>query len=87
MYSFLERVNTCNRSIKKKKKQAANKSMVAEEVLKLLSTDQSVRQRGEVDFILCVGDDRSDEDMFQTVKRFRDHARESPTPVLSEDEV
>ena len=61
--------------------------MVAEEVLKLLSTDQSVRQRGEVDFILCVGDDRSDEDMFQTVKRFRDHAKESPTPVLSEDEV
>lgn len=62
--------------------------MVAEEVLKLLSTEQSVRQRGEVDFILCVGDDRSDEDMFQTVKRFRDHARESPTPVLnSEDEV
>ncbi|CAM9261656.1 unnamed protein product [Ectocarpus sp. 13 AM-2016] len=66
--------------------QAANKSMVAEEVLKLLSTEQSVRQRGEVDFILCVGDDRSDEDMFQTVKRFRDLAKEAPTPVLSEDE-
>ncbi|CAM9446996.1 unnamed protein product, partial [Choristocarpus tenellus] len=52
--------------------QATNKSMVAEAVLKLLSTSQSVRERGEVDFILCVGDDRSDEDMFQTVKRFRD---------------
>ena len=64
--------------------------MVAEAVLKLLSSQQSLRERGEVDFILCVGDDRSDEDMFQTVKRFRDHARESPTPVLSptsEDEV
>lgn len=64
--------------------------MVAEAVLKLLSTPQSVRERGEVDFILCVGDDRSDEDMFQTVKRFRDHARESPTPVFSptsQDEV
>lgn len=70
--------------------QAANKSMVADAVLKLLSTPQSLSERGEVDFILCVGDDRSDEDMFQTVKRFRDHARESPTPVLSptsEDEV
>lgn len=63
--------------------QAANKSMVAEAVLKLLSTAQSVRERGEVDFILCAGDDRSDEDMFQTVKRFRDHARDSPTPVFS----
>lgn len=64
--------------------------MVAEAVLKLLSTPQSVRERGEVDFILCVGDDRSDEDMFQTVKRYRDHARESPTPVFSptsQDEV
>ncbi|CAM9455163.1 unnamed protein product, partial [Laminaria digitata] len=70
--------------------QAANKSMVAEAVLKLLSSPQSLRERGEVDFVLCVGDDRSDEDMFQTVKRFRDHARESPTPALSptsEDEV
>lgn len=64
--------------------------MVAEAVLKLLSTAQSIRERGEVDFVLCVGDDRSDEDMFQTVKRFRDHARESPTPMFSptsEDEV
>lgn len=64
--------------------------MVAEAVLKLLSTPQSVRTRGEVDFILCVGDDRSDEDMFQTVKRFRDQARDSPTPAFSpasDDEV
>lgn len=64
--------------------------MVAEAVLNLLSKPESLLERGEVDFILCVGDDRSDEDMFQTVKRFRDHARELPSPVLSptaEDEV
>ena len=57
--------------------------MVAEAVLNLLSQPQSIRDRGEIDFILCVGDDRSDEDMFQTVKRFRDHAMESPTPEVS----
>ncbi|CAM9645716.1 unnamed protein product, partial [Chrysoparadoxa australica] len=63
--------------------QGANKSMIAEAVLKLLSVSASVRERGEVDFVFCVGDDRSDEDMFQTVQRFRDSARLQSTPKLS----
>lgn len=35
---------------------------------------------GEVDFILCIGDDRSDEDMFEVVNQMLDPADELETP-------
>ncbi|CAN0197313.1 unnamed protein product, partial [Phaeothamnion confervicola] len=47
--------------------QAANKSAVAEQLLRRCAEPHMLHDRGEVDFILCVGDDKSDEDMFQTV--------------------
>eukprot|EP00611_Tribonema_gayanum_P004565 TRINITY_DN1376_c0_g1_i1.p1 TRINITY_DN1376_c0_g1~~TRINITY_DN1376_c0_g1_i1.p1 ORF type:complete len:1060 (-),score=283.32 TRINITY_DN1376_c0_g1_i1:298-3147(-) len=58
--------------------QAANKSFVADRVLKAMSEPAARAEHGEVDFVLCVGDDRSDEDMFTMVQRLRDQARASP---------
>jgi trehalose 6-phosphate synthase/phosphatase len=34
-------------------------------------------QRGEADFVLCIGDDRSDEDMFEVVNAFIDPSEEA----------
>lgn len=54
------------------KPQGVNKGIVAEH---LLST---MRQKGMLpDFVLCIGDDRSDEDMFEVIMS----ARESLSPV------
>jgi hypothetical protein len=46
---------------------------VLEKVLEELCTPESIAEHGghEVDFIFCVGDDRSDEDMFQFLKRWK----------------
>jgi trehalose-6-phosphatase len=41
--------------------QAANKSMVADRVLKSMSEPAALAEKGEVDFVLCVGDDRRSE--------------------------
>ncbi|CAE7256832.1 TPS6 [Symbiodinium natans] len=42
---------------------------------------------GEVDFILCIGDDRSDEDMFEVVNQMLDPTDELETPSqISQDE-
>merc|ERR1712183_1121631 len=38
-----------------------------------------------IDFILCIGDDRSDEDMFNVVNNFADHQGMS-TSMLDDDE-
>eukprot|EP00953_Heterococcus_sp_UTEX-ZZ885_P008838 5257-Heterococcus_DN1.PRE.2 len=44
-------------------------------VLESLSDPQRIADKGEVDFISCVDDDRSVEDMFVTVKKHRYQAR------------
>lgn len=49
-----------------------NKGIVAEHLL------QTMREKGVApDFVLCIGDDRSDEDMFEVITS----ARESLSPV------
>lgn len=59
--------------------QAANKGAVAELVLRALANPAVQAERGEVDFIFLVGDDKSDEDMFQTAKRYAEqYAKASP---------
>ncbi|KAG5189692.1 hypothetical protein JKP88DRAFT_347649 [Tribonema minus] len=63
--------------------QAANKSFVADRVLKAMSEPAARAEHGEVDFVLCVGDDRSDEDMFTMVQRLRDQARASPPSMAT----
>jgi len=52
---------------------AVSKARVLEKVLEELCSPESVALHGghEVDFIFCVGDDRSDEDMFQFLKRWK----------------
>ena len=46
------------------KKQGVNKGLVAERLL------VTMRQKGMLpDFVLCIGDDRSDEDMFEVIIR------------------
>jgi len=65
--------------------QCANKSHVVELALRHLAARREEAARSaaaaaellppEVDFVFCVGDDRSDEDMFQTVKRLKEAAR------------
>lgn len=62
--------------------QAANKSMVADRVLRHLC-DQSIPSnvlKGEIDFVFCVGDDSSDEDMFLALQSFRDQAKDPNVP-------
>lgn len=39
---------------------------------------------GEVDFILCIGDDRSDEDMFEAVNQILEQCDEASTDVASQ---
>ena len=51
--------------------QGVNKSVVLEELLKQMAAPASVAELGEVDFVFCVGDDRSDEDMFQLLKHYQ----------------
>ena len=50
---------------------AVSKASVVEKVLEHLSSPDSVAAHdgAEADFVFCVGDDRSDEDMFQLLKR------------------
>lgn len=49
--------------------QGVNKGLVAEHLL------MTMRQKGKLpDFVLCIGDDRSDEDMFEVIM----HAKTSP---------
>ncbi|KHG14108.1 Alpha,alpha-trehalose-phosphate synthase [UDP-forming] 5 -like protein [Gossypium arboreum] len=51
------------------KPQGVNKGLVAEHLL------TTMRQKGKLpDFVLCIGDDRSDEDMFEVIM----HAKTSP---------
>ncbi|KAK3428797.1 alpha,alpha-trehalose-phosphate synthase [UDP-forming] 5 isoform X1 [Eucalyptus grandis] len=55
------------------KPQGVNKGLVAERLL------ETMRQRGMLpDFVLCIGDDRSDEDMFGVIMSARDGPALSP---------
>jgi trehalose-6-phosphatase len=47
---------------------AGGKSTFAEEIFRWLLTNMEKNHTGPVDFVLCVGDDRSDEDMFTTIQ-------------------
>ncbi|CAD7976959.1 unnamed protein product [Amoebophrya sp. A25] len=53
-------------------------------VSKILSKISKIR--GEPDFILCIGDDRSDEDMFQVINAMRDE-RAGPDSCSTTDET
>jgi len=59
---------------------AVSKARVLEAVLEHLGTEASVQAHGgaEVDFIFCVGDDRSDEDMFQFLQTWKDDFNSPP---------
>ncbi|KAB2055361.1 hypothetical protein ES319_A11G032400v1 [Gossypium barbadense] len=55
------------------KPQGVNKGLVAEHLL------TTMRQKGKLpDFVLCIGDDRSDEDMFEVIMRAKTSPRLSP---------
>ncbi len=57
--------------------QGASKGMVVESVLRHLADPLKSKKGltdGPVNFIFCVGDDRTDEDMFQVLKMFRAEA-------------
>lgn len=68
------------------------KSTIVEALLKYLSLPEQVHQRGEIDFIFCVGDGASDEQMFQSLEHIIEAAMDQPpsvvgnlSPVVEED--
>mmetsp|Transcript_8169 Transcript_8169/g.10578 ORF Transcript_8169/g.10578 Transcript_8169/m.10578 type:complete len:244 (+) Transcript_8169:191-922(+) len=54
---------------------SVSKSHVLQKALAHLSTPESIAAHGgnEIDFIFCVGDDRSDEDMFQYLSTWKEN--------------
>ncbi len=52
--------------------QAANKGALADMLLQQQSDKMMHAGKELTDFVLCLGDDKSDEDMFQTVKKYKE---------------
>ena len=61
---------------------AVSKARVLEKVLAHLSTPESIAQHGgqPIDFIFCVGDDRSDEEMFVFLEKWKKEVASAPPP-------
>ena len=62
------------------KHEGCTKATILEGLLKYMSlTDQISKRGSEVDFVFCVGDDASDEQMFQSLHRIHTEVLEAPS--------